>query len=252
MGDSLVARVYKQSRVHYFQSMADTESAKRKSVRASACSPSGAKRRRKVSDVDKPKTTRVAVIGTAGRTGPPMSAALFDSMVQHASDVITTRLGLDKAAVHLVSGGAAWSDHIAVRLFNSGDFAGLTLILPCEWESGRHKDSGHRDWRINPGQSANRYHRAFSRLLGRDTLRELDDLITGDERVVVVTGKGFHQRNTQIANTADVVLAFTWANGAEPPAKGGTRDTWNKARLIGTKCIHVSLNSLVTCFDTHE
>ncbi len=57
---------------------------------------------------------RVAIIGTAGRGVATMTKQLFDSMVIEAKSVINS---LALTEVELISGGAAWSDHVAVALF---------------------------------------------------------------------------------------------------------------------------------------
>jgi hypothetical protein len=140
-------------------------------------------------------------------------------------------------AIELVSGGAAWADHVAVRLFLDGKASSLTLHLPCPFVDGKYLDTGSNDWRTNPGQSANYYHQKFSQAMGCDTLADIQTAISKGANVVV--GAGFHQRNSQIAKS-DVLLAFTWAVG-DTPSDGGTLDTWNKCKAPK---LHVQLNSL--------
>ncbi len=52
---------------------------------------------------------RVAIVGTAGRKGPLMTAQLFNLMFAEAERVITQTWGLAWHDVDLVSGGAAWA-----------------------------------------------------------------------------------------------------------------------------------------------
>jgi hypothetical protein len=63
----------------------------------------------------------VSIIGTAGgkETGV-LTPKLFDQMVDRARFIITKDWGLDPENVILVSGGAAWSDHVAVELYLQG------------------------------------------------------------------------------------------------------------------------------------
>ena len=202
--------------------------------------------KRLVSTVSR-NTRRVAIIGTAGRAGPPPSLNLFNLMKDRALHIISKDFSLDISDVHLISGGAAFGDHVSVSLFKSSEhmFSGITLFLPCAWSTSTssHCDSGHRDWKQNPGRSANRYHRAFLKHTGINSLHEINSLVGQISAEIDTSGKGFHDRNSKIANAADMLIAFTWSKSSEPP-KGGTRDTWDKARLRGVKCVHVSLNDL--------
>jgi hypothetical protein len=62
---------------------------------------------------------RVSIIGTEGGRGAAekMSQSMFQSMCQRASSIIELQFGLHRSNVILVSGGAAWSDHVAVQLY---------------------------------------------------------------------------------------------------------------------------------------
>jgi len=139
--------------------------------------------------------------------------------------------------VTLVSGGAAWADHAAVRLFLGGGYAGLTLHLPCPWHRGKHWDNGQYSWKTNPGRTANVYHRRFSSETGADTLGELEHAKRNG--AVMVAHAGFFQRNSAIAK-ADYLVAFSWADSPES-ITGGTKYTWRKCR---TQKLHVSLPAL--------
>lgn len=194
---------------------------------------------------------RLAIIGTAGRANAPqdqMTPELYHSMIQRAVHEIS-RLSANQ--IVLVSGGAAWSDHVAVELFlKAGEYdlirskiEGLELHLPAEFddETSRYLDNGSRDWRINPGRTANDYHEKFSEKLG-DTERSFRELAAAIENgAQVKIYDGFHQRNTYIA-TADQILAFSW--GTNEPEDGGTRDTWTKAGRMKRPRIHVALSGL--------
>lgn len=189
---------------------------------------------------------RIAIVGSAGRgeDGSRMSKPVFDAMVEKARDVISREGELGD--VVLVSGGAAWADHVAVDLYlqahRKGEptLTGLALFLPCPFDLARDTfaDTGVPDWRTNPGLSANKYHRDFSRAMGRDTLAELREAILCGARVE--TRNGFHDRNTEVAK-ADVLIAFTWSDG-DRPVRGGTLDTWKKCK---GKKVHVSLAGLI-------
>jgi hypothetical protein len=81
----------------------------------------------------------IAIIGTAGRKEDAgrLDIKVFDQMVEKAEDVITNTWKLEWNDVVLRSGGAAYSDHVAIVLFNKYKpvYEGLKLELdiPCKW-----------------------------------------------------------------------------------------------------------------------
>ena len=213
-------------------------------------------------------TTKIAIVGTAGRGKDQfrMTRALFDTMLAKARTIIREKL--NHSAIHLISGGAAWSglsntnpfisvqlvqifiliynivfqDHIAVRLFLEfiDEKINLTLHLPCGWDDDKKQfvDNGNSDWRVNPGRSANRYHRQFGTKSGRNSLNDIHLVLQAGACAKVHSG--FHKRNTEIAKT-DILLAFSWSSSGFP-VDGGTADTWKKSR--SSKKIHVNLSNL--------
>jgi len=76
----------------------------------------------------------IGIIGTAGRKedGAKMSKELYGKMYRKA-DAYISNLGLEPRDITLVSGGAAYSDHIAVSLYLDNKADNLTLHLPCEF-----------------------------------------------------------------------------------------------------------------------
>lgn len=187
------------------------------------------------------KVVKVAIIGTANRNKKllrNMSAELYEDMIERAHETIVNDLNLDVSNVILVSGGAAWSDHVAVSLFERNRYAGLELYIPCDWKESKYYDNGERGWRRNPGYSANMYHRQFSDIVLCDTLAEIEN--AQKNGAVLHVKNGFHARNTCIAKS-DTLIAFTWANN-EYEITGGSRDTWRKCN---NRKIHISLNELV-------
>ena len=126
----------------------------------------------------------------------------------------------------LVSGGAAWFDHIAVMAYLCEDSRlDLELHLPCSFEA-RFKDNGLRDWRSNPGFLSNRYHDTFSRETGIESLKDISQSI--QRGCTVYIHNGFHERNEKLVQDLDLLIAF--GAGTDAPESGGTRYTWDKAR----------------------
>jgi hypothetical protein len=196
---------------------------------------------------------RLAIIGTAGRSNAPqnkMTRALYRAMIDRAIQVIKS---IPTPGIILVSGGAAWADHVAVELFIRANehedirsrIEGLELHLPTEFmlETERYFETGARDWRMNPGHSANEYHERFSEKLGKanQSFHDLATALQSGAKVKIYDG--FHQRNTYIA-TADRILAFSW--GTHEPEDGGTKDTWTKAGRMKRPRVHVSLRDLAS------
>lgn len=182
----------------------------------------------------------LGIIGTAGRKGKDfddfahLTAEMFRQMCNIAID-----LCLELRIDGLVSGGAAWADHVAVDLSLNMvvDPGQTTLMLPEVYVGRKYKDSGYG----STGGTANYYHRRFSQKMGYDTLAQI-----GQCHAVLEykSGANFFSRNTDIAKSCDYLLAFTFGRGpyltpvahdatvsaADAGLKdGGTADTWKKA-----------------------
>lgn len=142
----------------------------------------------------------------------------------------------------LVSGGAAFADHLAVRAFLRGDAGRLDLHLPARL--GDDGFEGHPDAR-----TANVYHARFSEALGIDSLDEIERALRAGATATV--HPGYAARNAHVA-TSDAVMAFTaggrgrdttGATAAEAGLKGGgTAKTWDMARTPHK--VHVDLSAL--------
>ncbi len=169
----------------------------------------------------------VSIIGTAGRKldGFKMNTKVYNSMINKAKDIIENTFKLDPAKITLVSGGAAWSDHVAVDLFQSDYVKNAKLYLPTEWDA-QNKKYHEADDMYDSGKTSNYYHKLFSTKVQRNTLQDIDSAIKKG-LVVNTNHKGFKTRNTQVAKS-DYLIAFTWGSGSEPN-DGGTLDTWNKS-----------------------
>ncbi len=182
---------------------------------------------------------RLAIIGTAGRDKTmPMTAELWAAMVQDAA-------GRVHAQDSLISGGAAWADHLAVHLFLEGLCAELELYLPAPFE-GRFTGPGG-----SSASAANYYHERFTATVGRDTLGQIGLAIDKGAKVhaqpAMAGYRGMFARNTLVAKAADAVLAYTF--GHVVATDSGTGNTWNQ--VVGEK-IHVSLSRLADAIANQE
>lgn len=195
----------------------------------------------------------VAIVGSAGRNAdaPRMTRDLFGRMQIMFRRILSDTFGLSPDRVILVSGGAAWCDHIAVRewLSSSTDekktaYAGLHLHLPAKLFTTGFVEAKRR---TDPGRTANYYHHQFSSVLCDNETVTLNELVKcSTMRNVTVSDNypgGFKERNTGVAKEAQFMVAFTWGSDTRSPhMSGGTYDTWKKCH--GVK-VHVPLAKLV-------
>jgi hypothetical protein len=177
----------------------------------------------------------MGIIGMAGGASrvptfakPLLTADLFATMVVDAENRISPTSAWDN--IRLVSGGAAWADHVAVALYLKHGTAApckLMLYFPCDWDAAakRFVDSGSSDWKVNPGRLANSLHAEFSAVVGRDSLHEIDDAIRRGAEIITAF-RGFHPRNDALAAGVDWLLAYSW--GDAEPESGGTLYTWSR------------------------
>lgn len=137
----------------------------------------------------------------------------------------------------LMSGGAAFVDHVAVALKLKYPQIQLHLCLPAEWDSEKNefKDTGVRDFRVNPGGTSNYYHRNFSQSTGIASLLELAQVMPSS---ILETEFGFSSRNSLLAGKVDLLLAYTFSN-TDRPSSTGTLSTWTKSKAM--KKIHTSI-----------
>lgn len=186
---------------------------------------------------------KLAIIGTAGRKS---DAERLDINVWRQMRAITQRfIKQQEGLKSLISGGAAWADHLAVDAFLCGHCPALTICLPCKWDSEQMKfyDTRVFDWRINPGGTSNHYHRKFSLAIKENSLIEIHNAINLGAEVIVE--HGFKERNSLVAR-ADILLAFTYGN-KQIVKDGGTKDTvakyldyWKEK----SRAFHCDLNSM--------
>ncbi len=169
---------------------------------------------------------RVGVIGTAGRNedGAKMTLALYDKMKAAVKHELRRRGW--SSDVTLISGGSAWSDHIAVDLFNEGVASGLILHLPSAPEAKRRLQQLHGE---------------FNRATGKNSVAEVAQALRRGA-ILRKQYRDFAERNTAVAADAtDLLIALTWSN-TNQPKPGGTADTWQKS--CAPHKVHLRLSAL--------
>ena len=184
---------------------------------------------------------KIGIIGTAGRKEDAeklnpekfqqMKAAVLGIIAPHTSKPIT-----------FVSGGAAVADHIAVQLFLALPNTRLHLHLPAQYDMALHKFVEEPGKMFAPGNIANYYHRQFWKRCRQSSLDELHQAISCGAQATVTPG--FKQRNSKVANDADLMVALTFGEGAMLK-DGGTLDCMTKflQRHAGESA-HVDLHTM--------
>lgn len=176
---------------------------------------------------------KVAIIGTAGRRedGTKLNRHLYQMVL----DDVRNRLKLVREPIHLVSGGAAYMDHLAVLAYlrDFPNVESLELFFPCEWEENKFQEN-------KVGGIANWYHGKFSLKMGGkkdSSLVQIQKAIT--KGATYHAGKGFHQRNIDVG-CVDYILAYTFGDSLYEPKDGGTNHTWKNSKA-GIK-IHIPIS----------
>jgi hypothetical protein len=188
---------------------------------------------------------RIAVIGTAGRKDDAqlMNQNLYDSMY----GVLLHQIGHFKGAqVTLVSGGAAWADHLAVRAFLDQQAPNLELHFPADFKNSKFVETTAE---MCPGRIANWYHQKMHHKTNTNSLHQIQRAI--DQGATYDVSTGFHARN-HLVGKADVLVAFTFGTRNYMGAKtssdlaglkdGGTAHTWNSSEAAFR--VHWDLNQL--------
>ena len=162
---------------------------------------------------------KISIIGTAGRKDAirQLSAQVFLKMLLDAEEIIKKY-----PITTLVSGGAAWADHIVVDLFLRNKIRKLELYLPADFKNEKFVENGFK----SAGSIANYYHRKFSMKSGRNSLKEIS--LTQFKGAKIFIFNGFHQRNIEVAKS-DIILAYTFSS-TDIPDDGGTLHTWNQSQ----------------------
>lgn len=158
----------------------------------------------------------LAIIGTAGRgqDASLLTTSHFTNMMEWAFKVIR-----DEETTELVSGGSAWADFVAVRVHEMYPWNKIHLFLPKQLRDRLRLQNLHCDFGEVTGITKS-WERTF--------------------RLPRTSVGSFKDRNTCVANAADVFLAMTFGNG--PVVKdGGTADTVAKMLARGVEGYHLDL-----------
>ncbi len=191
------------------------------------------------------------IIGTAGRGSDlaKLHENSFAMMRSRVRNIIATIIQPHED-YRLVSGAAAWADHVAVSLFLLGEARFLTLHLPCKFYPEHYMfgcdDVNNRVGDDRTFATSNHYHSIFSDINWREegqlqSRKEIADALETGAQFTV--SKGFFSRNTLVARDADYMIALTFGTGAKLK-DGGTADTMKKflMKKDPSNSYHINLN----------
>lgn len=193
---------------------------------------------------------KLAIIGSAGRTPEErrrLTSPLLPTIWCSAIGAYLREKKIPRSRVHLVSGGSAFADQVAVQLYldwnTPGDplgdapFAGLTLHLPVPFDLDSQRFAGDR----GTAAQLNNLHENQQRLQGTQSLQELARVMR-KPGVTVVVHDGFLARDRAIAREADILIAFSGNDGIAPKEGSGTEYTWRHTPKSCTKvCFRLPL-----------
>ena len=179
----------------------------------------------------------VSICGSAGRNGSHtrITLALFNKLYNVFNDSIF-KLHNDIKSMYntehkitLMSGGAAFVDHIAVRIYlNNLDRYKLHLALPCNITV-----NGFTGNKV--AETASYYHDLFRKQTSINSVSEIIQAI--QKGATFSIHNGFKERNTVIAN-CNYILASSWG----PNPTGGTKNTYDKCQTV--QKFYINLDTL--------
>lgn len=185
---------------------------------------------------------RITIAGTAGRKedSRQLSKEIYTRMCETTLETIVENCPKITDKIMLVSGGAAYADHIAILLYlEHPELFELTLYLPAEFQETKFKDTGEFNWKTNPGGTSNYYHRRFQSITGHKSFEEMQRAISKGAKVNV--SEGFFARNNKMADS-EIVIALTFGKGAVKA--GGTKnmvETYLKKHQENPMVFHIGL-----------
>jgi hypothetical protein len=153
--------------------------------------------------------------GIIGSRKCPENEETFWIMRQSVRNIINS-LMVPHEQYALVSGAAAYSDHLAVSLFNRGEARALTLHLPCEFDMGLGRFVGGQI-----ANTANYWHEIFSDIIYRNGSKSLSEIKEAIETGAQITvSSGFFERNVLVARDSEYLIAFSESQNGKIKSKG--------------------------------
>lgn len=154
--------------------------------------------------------SKISIIGSAGRQGTHLR--INTELYLHCVNIVLDQLQQFKGPVCLISGGAAFCDHIAVTLYLKGKVDNLHLYLPAQFSNDQYTGGKYAD-------TSNYYHRLFSQQIGLNSLHQISLAIQKGAKYTVY--QNFASRNRQVAENCQQLIALGW----DTVPTGGTKQT---------------------------
>lgn len=187
----------------------------------------------------------IIITGTLGQQGSMMNRGVrdYEIMLEDAA----TRIEDPLEQTCLISGGGAWSEHLAVSLFLQGNAKQLTLYLPSPLLS---QSRFWEDKYDNSGKYMNFYHWKFSSQVFYEhpdksgPLESITQLLKAQLKGsnIHVERKGLEARNAKICEAgADLLIIYGWSKSK--PTDPHLLAIWNQHH--NAERIHVDMNKLL-------
>lgn len=165
---------------------------------------------------------KIGIIGTAGRKddGPKLTQEVWRYMCEQTEVLLK-----QYPDSQLVSGGAAYADHIAVEMFRTGYTSKLQLHLPAPFREGRFLGEYGSD-----GATANYYHDLMSKRIGIKSLQDIESAKQHGAEFYFYSG--FKERNL-VVGQVDLLCAFTF--GTHSSINTQNDPGWKSPSVAGLK-----------------
>ena len=181
---------------------------------------------------------KISIIGTAGRGTSilTLNETVYQKMYDTTLEVLSN-YDIDNTV--LVSGGAAWADHLVVKYKLEHNEHPIELHLPAEFDVDNSGFIENKDG--DAGSTANYYHLRFSERCNIDSLLELSIAIQLINTLCIDTYKGFFARNLEVSKS-NVVIALTYGDKDRVKDGGTFHTAKNYLKLGGKELWHIDLH----------
>nr|QBK89778.1 MAG: uncharacterized protein LCPAC101_00610 [Pithovirus LCPAC101] len=186
----------------------------------------------------------ISIIGSAGRNddADKLNRDIFIKMYNKANDTLNDIIKTKKiqySDIILRSGGAAYSDHIAVLLFlkYKKNNIKLELHLPCKYIVNDTEKIIMFVGNNKTASTATKYHDDFNKKCNLNSFNEIYYALKLG--ATFFEYNGFYARNKHVGNS-DYLVAFTFGKN-NVPKKGGTKHTWDNSSCKNK--IHYSIHN---------
>lgn len=166
------------------------------------------------------KMIRLGIVGITGNNPSDkkkLQAFHMNWMMKTVKLYIKEILKVEPKNIILVSGGSAWCDHTAIKLYLENKYAGLDLYLVSKFN---HKNKCYVN--THEGRKLNQLHLECQEKTNCDVLFELARAVTKKNTKIIIQ-RAFKPRNTLISKNCDYLMVFNFSD----TIGGDKLNTWN-------------------------